>query len=310
MTAATVIAHERRAARRRRARWSPPPSATTPHPDRDARPDARSATSTDLHRDRQGRQPPASRISRATRSRPTTLDASRRAPPRATGCPCSIWTELRRARRPTDGGPQRGRARLTFRSDVAGFITGTALLQGRDQHRHARREAVDEHRAAAGHGDVHRRDRVRLAGGRASHAGRDHRQHDLRHLVSRPQRPLLGERDQYFADRRRRQPAAARAARRRRRRQRRLQIRHERDVPERHVPVGGLLRRRRVQHRHRPGHHAADGHRPGSRRTTRPASPPATNVLVTFSEAHDRGDHHDGHRPAARRRTTRSCPPR
>ena len=99
-----------------------------------------------------------------------------------------------------------------FRSDIAGYITGARFYKARAEHRHARRDAVDEHRDAAGDGDVHRRDRVGLAAGVVPDAGRDRGEHDLRHLVSRAERPLF-EPGQLLRDRRGRQSRRCRRCR-------------------------------------------------------------------------------------------------
>ena len=100
-----------------------------------------------------------------------------------------------------------------------------ALLQERGQHRHARRQPVDEHRHAARHGDVRRRDRLRLAGSARSTtpvAVAANTTYVV--VVSHQRRPLLGDR-RLLQQRRRRLAAAACAADRHRRRQRRLPLR-------------------------------------------------------------------------------------
>src|SRR5262249_1640774 len=62
--------------------------------------------------------------------------------------------------------------------------------QGGVQHRHARRHAVDQYRHGPGQCHLHRRDGQRLAAGQLRLPGVDQRQHDLRRLLPRPQRPL------------------------------------------------------------------------------------------------------------------------
>ena len=91
---------------------------------------------------------------------------------------------------------------------------GHPLLQGRGQHRHPRRRAVERRRDAAGPGHVHGRVRLGLADGDVRQPGPDHGQHDLRGGVPRPQRPLLGH-WRRLRGRPRRQPAAARGRQRR-----------------------------------------------------------------------------------------------
>ncbi len=80
-------------------------------------------------------------------------------------------------RRPTiDSGRRRlGRARREVHLRSTGTVTGHPLLQGGSQHRHARRQPVDRERHAAGLGDVHERDGLRLAAGQLLHPGRDQR---------------------------------------------------------------------------------------------------------------------------------------
>ena len=84
---------------------------------------------------------------------------------------------------------------LKFRSDVNGFVKGVRFYKGVGQHRDAHRQPVDEHRHAVG--DARRspaRIAVRLAGSAVRRAGRDHREHDLRRVVSHQRRPLFGDR--------------------------------------------------------------------------------------------------------------------
>ena len=83
---------------------------------------------------------------------------------------------------------------LKFRSDVNGFVKRRALLQERRQHRDARRQPVDEHRHAAGDGDVHGGIGFRLAGSAVRRAGRGHCEHDLCGVLSHQRRPLFGVR--------------------------------------------------------------------------------------------------------------------
>ena len=79
---------------------------------------------------------------------------------------------------------------VKFRSDEAGFITGLRFYKTLRQHRHPRRPPVDGGRHPAGRGDLHRRDRLRLAAGQLRQPGGDRRQHDLRRLLPRAERPL------------------------------------------------------------------------------------------------------------------------
>ena len=88
---------------------------------------------------------------------------------------------------------------VKFRADVNGSITGIRFYKSEHQHRHAYRQPVDQHRDAAGVGDVHQRDALGLAAGQLRHAGGDHRQHRLRGLLPRHHRPLLPTTSGYFA---------------------------------------------------------------------------------------------------------------
>ena len=238
MTAASITTTHVRAARPRRHASCPRPSATTP-PSRTATLDPTAALAAGID----ATPPPsraaraASRTSPATRSpRDRTWTFTTAAGRRRLGCPCSIWgtsaTPANAAETATRGPLEVG---VKFRSQIDGKITGAALLQGRDEHRHPRRAPVDAHRHAAGQRHVHQRDRDGLAGGRLLVAGRDHRGHDLRRVLLRPARQLRRRRE-LLRGPRRRQRAAARPGRRRGRRQRRLRLRRARHLPHRHLP--------------------------------------------------------------------------
>ena len=201
-------------------------------------------------------------------------------------CPCSIWDDSTTAADSNDS--QAVEVGVKFRSDVTGFITGLRFYKTSAQHRHPRRPPVDGGRHPARRGDVQRRDRLRLAGGRLRRPGADRRRHDLRRLLSRAERPLRGD-NGYFAiggfdsaplhalgdgvdgpnGVYKYGPSAALLRRR-----------------PRHVPVEQLLGRRRLRHGRRPGHDAADDQRPltGQRRQWRRHG---ANVTATFSEAMD-----------------------
>ena len=124
-------------------------------------------------------------------------------------------------------------------------------------------------------------------------------EHDLCRLATTPERPVLGE-QQPVRRRRRGQPAAARAPRRGGRRQRRLRLRAERDVPDRHVPVGGLLGRRGVRDR-QPAPTPRRRRSPAACRPRTPTAclprPTSTRELQRIDEP---GDHRPEHVPAAR----------
>ena len=101
-------------------------------------------------------------------------------------CPCSICRSgvtpatpdsRRHAARSSSGSSSTVRHRRHGQRDP--------LLQGGDQHRHARRQPVDRRRHPAGAGDVHRRDGVGLAAGQLLQPGGDPAEHDLRRLLLR-----------------------------------------------------------------------------------------------------------------------------
>ena len=129
-----------------------------------------------------------------------------------------------------------GRLRLHHRHPV---------LQGAGQHRHPHRPSLDQHRHPPGHRHLHRRDRLRLAGGRLLHAGGYHRRHHLRRLVLRP-RGRLRRRSVLFRLVGGQQRSVARGAGRSHRSRQCLTSRVG-WLPHRHVRINQLLGRRRVQ---------------------------------------------------------------
>ena len=125
---------------------------------------------------------------------------------------------------PDNGGVEIG---VKFRTTQAGTITGDPLLQGHRQHRDPCWLAVVRTGTKLGECHVHRRDLERLAGGDVRDAGRRHRQYDLRGVLLRAGRPLLGLRELLHLGHHPR-PADG-PAERDRRSQRRLPIRHHAD---------------------------------------------------------------------------------
>ena len=119
----------------------------------------------DLHRHPQRRHatPPATPWTRSPGPSPP-----RRAP---RACPCTIWprTATPAGDRP---GHQRGRGRREVPGDPERHRHRGPLLQAHRDHRHPRREPVDQHRHQAGHRHLHRRERQRLAAGELRDAGR------------------------------------------------------------------------------------------------------------------------------------------
>ena len=128
----------------------------------------------------------------------TTAATSRRRAPasRSTSrCPCSLWgTTGDAARRRTPATRARSRSASSSRRDIVRHDHRHPLLQGDDQHRHPHRQPLD--RRAARCSRRRRSPTRRPPAGRQVtllHPGRDHAQHDLRRLVLRPERPLLGD---------------------------------------------------------------------------------------------------------------------
>ena len=139
-----------------------------------------------------------------TRRRPAIADVERR--------------QRRRARRQVPS----GRRRLHHRRP---------LLQGRGEHRHARRQPVDRRRARCSR---RRRSPARRASGWQQvdlrRAGRDRREHDLRRLVPHARRALRVRRRLLRRRRRRQRPLHA-LGERRRRAERRLPLRRRAAFP-------------------------------------------------------------------------------
>ena len=92
-------------------------------------------------------------------------------------------------RRPTPPSVELG---VKFQSDIDGLDHRRPVLQGRRQRRNARRQPLDRDRHAARLGDVHERDRNRLAGGDLPQPRADRGQHHLRRVLLRSQWPLRG----------------------------------------------------------------------------------------------------------------------
>ena len=186
--AATRDREHVRAPRPAPARRSRRRSPTTRQPDRDAGPDRSAARLDDLHRhwSRAGTDP---RVKDLAGNALASERQSGRSPPRRAAAArvsrASIWTPARRPSRGRDDRSDAVELGTKFRSDVAGYITGARFYKGAANTGTHVGEAVDQHGTLLGTRDVHRRDGVRLAGGDVPDAGRDRREHDLRHLVSR-----------------------------------------------------------------------------------------------------------------------------
>ena len=161
------------------------------------------------------------------------------------GDPAGDDLRLRHARRSTRGRRKPGRAGREVHAPTGGIDHRHPLLQGGGQHRHARRQPV----VASGT----RLAQATFTGESASgwqtvtfaDAGRDHGRHDVRRVVLRAQRPLLGH-ERGLRLRRRRQPAAA-CARRLHGRERGLRLQRVEHVPEQQLQRHQLLGRRPVR---------------------------------------------------------------
>ena len=119
----------------------------------------------------------------ATTSQATTLELHGQA------CPCSLWSNSVTPPITATGDAKPSSSASSSRR-TAPARHRNPLLQGRRQHRHPRRQPLDQYRHAARPPSLHRRDRHRLATGHLRGTRRDHRRHDLRRLLLRPQRPL------------------------------------------------------------------------------------------------------------------------
>ena len=79
---------------------------------------------------------------------------------------------------------------VKFSSDVNGYITGLRFYKAMRQYWDARRQSLDQHGNITGDRHLHRRDRHGVAASELLDAGGDHGGHDLRRLVSGPERLL------------------------------------------------------------------------------------------------------------------------
>ena len=82
---------------------------------------------------------------------------------------------------------------VKFRADRAGTATGVRFYKAAANTGTHTGSLWSADRHASRDGHVHQRDRDRLADGDVRHAGPAHGRHDLRRLVLRAQRPLLGD---------------------------------------------------------------------------------------------------------------------
>ena len=140
-------------------------------------------------------------------------------------CPCTVFKSDRR----TSGlgrDDQPVEVGMKIRSDEDGYITGAAVLQAGEQHRHARGPPLVRHRHAARRGHVHERDRLRVADGRPAEPRARGQEHHLHRLVPLEQRQVR-LRSGVLHERRGQRPDEG-ACERRRRRQRGLPLRPER----------------------------------------------------------------------------------
>ena len=158
------------------------------------------------------------------------------------------------------------------------------LLQGRDEHRHAHRPPVDEHGPAARDRHVHGRDAPAAGRRRASSAPVAITANTLYVVSYHAPRGNYATTDQQFLSAGVDNPPLH-------------AIRNgdgggngvygygpERDVPERRLPLRGLLGRRGRSRRTPARTRSRRRSRPGSRRRTRWRSRPASNVTAAFNE--------------------------
>ena len=83
---------------------------------------------------------------------------------------------------------------VKFRADQDGFVTGIRFYKGTGNTGTHTGSLWSSTRHAAGHGDLHRRDRDRLAAGELRVPSRRYREHHLCRLLLRTQWTLLGRR--------------------------------------------------------------------------------------------------------------------
>ena len=139
--------------------------------------------------------PAASARSRCAHARSTTAATSERPRPAS---PCTVGAGRaraalardRRARQRRASRPSAVELGVKFRTDVAGSITGVRFYKGSQNTGTHVGHLWTRRRHAAAHGDLHRRDGLRLAAGELPEPVPDHREHDLRRVLLRAQRPL------------------------------------------------------------------------------------------------------------------------
>ena len=140
---------------------------------------------------------------------------------------------------------------VRFKADVDGSVTGVRFYKASANTGTHVGNLWTTGGTLLGHRDVQRRDRFGLAAAELHHPGGHHGRDDLRRLVLRAARPLLGvERVLLLAEPGRRelarQPAAARRQCQQRRRQRRLHLRELVDLPDVDLRRRELRGRRRL----------------------------------------------------------------
>ena len=251
---------------------------------------------------------------RRTRSAPSPASAASSAvTPRATIFDFATPGDRRLRRR------QRGRARREVPRRLRRHGHRHPLLQGGRQHRHARRQPVD---APAARGSRRRRSPARSASGWQTVDVRHARStidagHDLRRVLLRAQRPLLGHRRR--ASRRRVDNAPLHALANGTSAERRLRLRRGEHVPDEHLQrratTGSTCcsRRRRRPARstgvHRDGRAGVGDRVVDGAVHRRPRDVLRDHAVHRRDRAdaddghrHAAGDEHDGHRPDRRHR--------
>ena len=174
----------------------------------------------------------------------------------ASGCPCSIWTPAAAPANAavTDGQPIE--VGVKFRSDVGGFVTALRFYKGAANTGTHVGHLWSASGALLAEATFTDESALGLAGGCALAAGRDHRELDIRRVLSQRFR-LLRLRQRILLGQRRRLAAAARAAGGCRWPQRRLSLRRERlSLGRRQRTTTGSTS---CSDRPRARHHAARG---------------------------------------------------
>ena len=181
--------HRHRDRRRRRRRSAASRSRSTAARPGTRRPGATTWTYTwTPGGDRHARRSRAARSTTAATSRRPGAQVTRQRRP-SRPCPCSIWdNSVTRLPRTRDHQRDRARREVPLRRRRLHHRRSASTRP--PEHRHPRRAPVDGSGTQLAPATFTGETRHRLAAGQLRQPGADHRQHDLRRLVSRPERPL------------------------------------------------------------------------------------------------------------------------